>query len=89
VSPAANAAVYAVAREAASDTPIKTQVEQHIIVSGTPSREALMAELRKRYEEASGRRGFRYHPTPTNVTSVRFICCPPTVRPALTVASGD
>ncbi len=58
---------FALIEEKIEDIPIKTQIEQHVAASGTPSRTALEAEILRRYREASQRRGFRYHNPPTNV----------------------
>lgn len=49
------------------DKPIKTQIEQHIVVSGVPTKAELEAEILKRYRAALARRGFRYHNPATNI----------------------
>jgi len=59
--------VYAVANEVVSDTPIKTQVEQHVVVSGKPTAAQVEQFLRSRWSEISCRTGYRYHDNPTNV----------------------
>ena len=53
--------------EEVSDVPIKTQIEQHIVVSGVPTRAELEAEILKRYHTAMSRRGFKYHNPVTNI----------------------
>lgn len=58
---------YTVIDEKISDTPIKTQIEQHIVASGVPTKSALEAEILKRYRAAATRRGFRYHNPATNI----------------------
>lgn len=58
---------YSVVDEKVSDTPLKTQIEQHIIASGTFTKAELEAEILRRYREAKSRSGFRHHRTPTNV----------------------
>jgi hypothetical protein len=58
---------FDVVNENISDTPIKTQVEQHIVVSGEITEENLRALLRQQHTEISNRRGFQHHNSPTNV----------------------
>lgn len=58
---------YSMVDEKISDTPIKTQIEQHIVASGLPTKAVLEAEILKRYRLAKARRGFRYHNPATNV----------------------
>lgn len=58
---------YEIVTDETSDTPIKVQVEQHILVSGDISEESLEALLRQQFDSAMKRRGFRHHDTPTNV----------------------
>jgi hypothetical protein len=58
---------YALVNEEIYDKPIKTQIAQHIVVSGVPSKAGLEAEISKRYRAALNRRGFRYHNPPTNI----------------------
>jgi hypothetical protein len=53
--------------ENVSDIPIKTQVEQHIVVSGVITEEKLRELLRKQHAEISARSGFKYHKSPTNI----------------------
>jgi hypothetical protein len=43
------------------DTPIKTQVELHAVVSGTLTELGLKQLLQKLYDEANAMRGFKYH----------------------------
>lgn len=59
--------VYAIFDESVSDAPIKTQIEQHIVVEGIPSPEGLAEQIRHRYAEAKARRGFRYHNPASNI----------------------
>jgi hypothetical protein len=61
------APTYTLVDETIDDTPGKTQIEQHIVVSGTPTAAQLEAEILKRYRAAAARRGFRYHDRPTNI----------------------
>lgn len=61
------AVVYTMFAESISDAPIKTQIEQHIVVQGIPSPEGLALELRRRYTEAKARHGFRYHNPASNI----------------------
>ena len=58
---------YTVAEEKISDTAIKTQIEQHIVVEGVPTKAELEAEILNRYRAALARRGFRYHNPATNI----------------------
>lgn len=58
---------YTVVDEKIDDKPIKTQIEQHIVVSGVPSKAELEAEILKRYRVATARRGFRYYNPATNI----------------------
>lgn len=58
---------FATVDEIVSDTPIKTQISQHVVVSGVPTRSELEAEILRRYRSALGRSGFRYHNPPTNI----------------------
>ena len=58
---------YTLIDEKIYDQPIKTQIEQHIVVSGVPSKANLEAEISERYRTALARRGFRYHNPPTNI----------------------
>lgn len=60
-------AIFTLVDERIDDTPIKTQIEQHVVVSGVPSRMDLEAEISSRYRAASQRRGFRYHNPATNI----------------------
>ncbi len=58
---------YTIVDENIYDKPIKTQIEQHIVVSGVPTKAELQAEILKRYRTALSRRGFRYHNPATNI----------------------
>ena len=58
---------YTIVDEKIYDIPIKTQIEQHIVVSGIPTKEELEIALQKFYSTAIARRGFRYHDRATNV----------------------
>lgn len=58
---------YTIVDENIYDKPIKTQIEQHIVVSGVPTKAELEAEILKRYRAATARRGFRYYNPATNI----------------------
>lgn len=58
---------YTIIGEEIYDKPIKTQIVQHILVSGIPTKAELEAELLKRYRAAKARRGFRYFNPATNI----------------------
>lgn len=58
---------YSIVDENIYDKPIKTQIEQHIIVSDVPTKFQLKAEILQRYRAALARRGFRYHNPATNI----------------------
>jgi hypothetical protein len=58
---------YTVVDEKIYDKPIKTQIEQRIVVSGVPTKAELEADILKRYRAAKARRGFRYHNPATNI----------------------
>lgn len=58
---------YTVVDDKIYDKPIKTQIEQHIVVSGVPTKAELKAEILKRYRAATARRGFRYYNPATNI----------------------
>ncbi len=58
---------YTVVDEKIYDKPIKTQIVQHIVVSGVPTKAGLEAEILKRYRAAAARRGFRYYSPATNI----------------------
>lgn len=62
-----SALTYAVVDERIYDAPIKTQIEQHIAVSGVPTEAELRVEILKRYRSAKARGGFRYHNPATNI----------------------
>lgn len=61
------AAKYVLLDEKVSDTAIKTQIEQHIVVEGVPTKVELETEIMNRYRAALARRGFRYHNPATNI----------------------
>lgn len=58
---------YMVVDEKIDDKPIKTQIVQHIVVSGVPTKAELEAEILMRYRAASARRGFHYFNPATNI----------------------
>jgi len=60
-------ASYKIADENIYDKPIKTQIEQFIVVSGVPTKAGLKAEIMRRYSAALARRGFLYHNPATNI----------------------
>ncbi len=64
---AAEEVTYSLIDEEVYDKPIKTQIEQHIVVSGVPSKTNLESEISTRYRAALARRGFRYHNPATNI----------------------
>ena len=49
------------------DAPVKTQVVQHIVVSGKITEENLRALLVQQHHSISRRTGFKYHDSPTNI----------------------
>lgn len=49
------------------DAPVKTQVTQHILVSGDLTAEGLEIFLRERYAELMSRTGYTYHASPNSV----------------------
>lgn len=53
--------------ENVSDTPLKTQIEQHFVVTEIPSARALEAEILDRFAAAASRRGFDHHEMATNI----------------------
>lgn len=65
--PPSSSVKYTVVDESVSDTPAKTQIAQHVLASGIPTRDELHAELLMRYQAALGRRGFQYHNPATNI----------------------
>ncbi|MFQ5839586.1 MAG: hypothetical protein ACE5HK_02580, partial [Candidatus Methylomirabilales bacterium] len=58
---------FEVVMDEISDTPLKTQVELHIVVSGKITEDNLRTLLNRQYQLAMDRRGFKYHKAPTNV----------------------
>lgn len=58
---------FSLVSEEVEDMPIKTQVVQHVIVSGFPSAEQVEFELAERFDHISQRSGFEYHENPTNI----------------------
>ncbi|MBA7700036.1 hypothetical protein ES703_108742 [subsurface metagenome] len=63
---------YMVLNEDIYDTPIKTQVELNILVSGEISEPGLRALLKKLYSSTKAKRGFKYHHSPTNIYIYAF-----------------
>lgn len=63
----ADSVTYTVVDEKIYDKPIKTQIEQHLVVSGVPTKTELEAEIRNLYRTATARRGFRYYNPATNI----------------------
>lgn len=58
---------YKIVDENVYDAPVKTQVEQHILVLDTLTENNLRTLLLQRYDSIMKRKGFRYHDSPTNV----------------------
>ncbi len=58
---------YSVLDENIVDTPIKTEITLNLLVSGEISDDGLRILLNKLYFSTKGRRGFRYHKSPTNI----------------------
>lgn len=58
---------YKIVNEVVYDAPIKTQVEQHILVSGEINEDNLKRLLHKQFKSIMGRNNFKYHPKPTSV----------------------
>ncbi len=58
---------YTIVKENIYDKPIKTQINQDIVVSGVPTKTELKAEILRRYRAAMARGGFRNHSPPTNI----------------------
>ena len=58
---------YDLLEEKVTDIPIKTQIEQLIVASGSPSEEGLRAEIRERFSRATKRRGFKFFNPPSNI----------------------
>ncbi len=69
VTPAEKVAVpeYEIVDEQVYDAPVKTQVEQHIVVTVEITEENLRALLRQQHYAVSKRTGFKYHESPTNI----------------------
>jgi hypothetical protein len=65
--PIGSGITYTLVDEKVSDTPIRTQVAQHLVVSGLPTKAQLEAEGLSRYRAAVARRGCRYFNPPTNI----------------------
>jgi len=53
--------------ERVSDSAIKTEVEQKVVVDGIPTKEGIEKELLYRFRKISSRTGFRYHENPTSI----------------------
>jgi len=58
---------YTIVKEEDQDIPIKTEILQHIVVEGVPTKGAIEAELMNRYRTALARRGFRYYNPATSI----------------------
>lgn len=58
---------YEIVSENTYDAPVKTQIEQHILVMGEINEENQKALLRQQFDSIMQRRGFKYHYAPTNV----------------------
>lgn len=58
---------YVIVKEDKYDAPVKTQVEQHILVTGEINEENLKDLLRQQFDSIMQRRGFKHHDAPTNV----------------------
>lgn len=58
---------YEIVSENTYDVPVKTQIEQHILVMGEITEENQKALLRQQFDSIMKRRGFEYHNAPTNV----------------------
>ena len=58
---------YQIVNEDTYDAPVKTQIEQHILVSGGINEGNLKVLLRQQFDSIMRRRGFEYHDAPTNV----------------------
>ena len=58
---------YIIVNEKIYDQPIKTQIEQHIVVSGIPTKAELESEILKCYRAVLARRDFKYHNPATNI----------------------
>jgi hypothetical protein len=58
---------FSLVDEELSDVPAKTQIVQHIVADGVPTRSDLEEEIQRRYQAATARRGFRYHNPATNI----------------------
>ena len=58
---------YVLFREKVDDTRIKTQVMQHIVVTGIPSKNNLRSEIFRRFNLLKNRKGFRYRSVPTHI----------------------
>lgn len=58
---------FTVVSEETTDLPVKTQVEQHLVLGPDVTEAELHALLEQQYDEIMSRRGFQYHERPTNV----------------------
>lgn len=58
---------HQIVEEDIDDTPLKTQIEQHILVSGEINEGNLKALLKQQFGLVMNRRGFQYHDVPTSV----------------------
>ncbi|MER8371112.1 hypothetical protein [Mesorhizobium sp. M1406] len=58
---------FSLVNEEINDVPVKTQIEQHVVAQGVPTKSELETEILKRFRAAGKRSGFRYHDSPTNI----------------------
>lgn len=58
---------YKIVDEKVYDSPVKTQIEQHIVVYNRITEKNLKALLRYQHNAISQRTGFEYHKKPTNI----------------------
>ena len=62
-----NRIFYELLEEKIDDIPLKTQIIQHLVVHGVPSKDHLKVELLKRYRLLRARQGFKQRKSPTNI----------------------
>ena len=62
-----SAVSYKLFEEKVDDTPLKTQIIQHLGIQGIPSKDHLRNELMKRYRLLKTRKGFKQRPFPTGI----------------------
>ncbi|ESZ20010.1 hypothetical protein [Mesorhizobium sp. L2C084A000] len=58
---------FSLVNEEIYDVPAKTQIEQHVVAQGVPTKSELETEILKRFRAAKKRSGFRHHNSPTNI----------------------